>query len=426
MTHIDWSRTQFETRAIHDGQEPEETTGAVIVPIYQTSTYAQAGINETKGFDYARTDNPTRSALQKAIASLEGGAWGLAYSSGMAAIQNIMYLVSAGDHVLMGDDAYGGTYRLIDKILTRYGVEYSMVDFADLEQVRSNLRDNTKIIITETPTNPYLKIVDIAAVAGLIRERYGSGVDASLRPADGQPDRPSEGASLNQQADTLNRPLLVVDNTFASPWVQQPLSHGADLVVHSATKYLGGHSDVVSGLVVGNDPEVYATLKFHQNAAGAVPGPFDCWIVLRGLKTLGIRMREHSANAQKIAEWLQQDPGVKEVYYPGLPSHPGHEIAARQMRAFSGMVSFTLHGGFESARRVVAATRIFTLAESLGGVESLIEHPGEMTHASTAGSLAEVGPDLVRLSVGIEHIDDLIADLEQALEVASPAGASAG
>ena len=394
---MDWSKTRFETRAIHDGQEPDETTGAIIVPIYQTSTYAQEGINQNKGFDYARTANPTRSALQTAIASLEGGQWGLAYSSGMAAIQNIMYLVSAGDHVLMGDDAYGGTYRLIDKILTRYGVEYSMVDFSDLNEVREGLRDNTKIVITETPTNPYLKIVDIAGVAALIRERY------------------SEASS---------RALLVVDNTFASPYVQQPLAHGADLVVHSATKYLGGHSDVVSGLVAGNDPEVHATLKFHQNAAGAVPGPFDCWIVLRGLKTLGIRMREHSANAQRIAEWLQQDPGVKDVYYPGLASHPGHEIAARQMNGYAGMVSFTAHGGYESARRIVGATKIFTLAESLGGVESLIEHPGEMTHASTAGSKAEVGADLVRLSVGIEHIEDLLADLEQALEVAAPAGAA--
>ena len=409
MSDIDWSNTQFETRAIHDGQEPEETTGAVIVPIYQTSTYAQTGINETKGFDYARTDNPTRSALQKAIASLEGGAWGLAYSSGMAAIQNLTYLLSAGDHIVMGDDAYGGTYRLIDKILTRYGIEYSMVNFSDLDQVRSSLRDTTRMVITETPTNPYLKITDIAAVAGILRDRYG---DASSQGAERPVHEPPMSA----------RPWLVVDNTFASPYCQQPLLQGADLVVHSATKYLGGHSDVVSGLVAGNDQRVLATLKFHQNAAGAVPGPFDCWIVLRGLKTLGIRMREHSANAQRIAEWLQQDPGVKEVFYPGLPGHPGHEIAARQMRAFSGMVSFTLHGGFESARRVVAATKIFTLAESLGGVESLIEHPGEMTHASTAGSLAEVSSDLVRLSVGIEHIDDLMADLEQALEVAAPAG----
>jgi cystathionine beta-lyase/cystathionine gamma-synthase len=413
MADIDWSRTHFETRAIHDGQEPEETTGAVIVPIYQTSTYAQTGVNQHKGFDYARTDNPTRSALQSAIASLEGGAWGLAYGSGMAAIQNILYMLCPGDHVLMADDAYGGTYRLIDKIFARYGVEYSMVDLSDLAQVREGLRDDTRMVLAETPTNPYLKIVDIAGVSELIRERFG----------------PSSGEALSWEAGArtfeLTRPLLVIDNTFASPYIQNPLAHGADLVVHSATKYLGGHSDVVLGLTAGNDDSVRRFLKFHQNAAGAVPGPFDCWLVLRGLKTLGVRMREHSANAQRIAEWLQRDPAVKDVYYPGLPAHHNHEVAKRQMRGFSGMVSFTVHGGWESASRLVAATKIFTLAESLGGVESLIEHPGQMTHLSTAGSKAEVGEDLVRLSVGIEHVDDLIADLEQALEVATPAGATA-
>jgi cystathionine beta-lyase/cystathionine gamma-synthase len=388
----EWARMRFETRAIHDGQEPDDATGAVIVPIYQTSTYAQSGINQNKGYDYARTDNPTRSALHAAIASLEGGQWGLAYSSGMAASQNIMYLLQPGDHILLSDDCYGGTYRLVSKVLARYGVEYSFADLSDLESVREGLRDDTRMVWAETPTNPYLKIVDIAGVAGVIRERGNS------------------------------ETLFIVDNTFASPYLQTPLEHGADLVVHSATKYLGGHSDVVSGLVVGNDREIYQTLKFHQNAAGAVPGPFDCWLVLRGLKTLGVRMREHSANAQRIAEWLQTDPAVETVYYPGLPSHPNHEVAARQMRGFSGMVSFTVHGGFESARRIVAATKVFTLAESLGGVESLIEHPGEMTHASVAGSQAEVAPNLVRLSVGIEHVDDLLADLEQALEVATPAG----
>jgi cystathionine beta-lyase/cystathionine gamma-synthase len=391
--HFDWAKTQFETRAIHDGQEPDETTGAIIVPIYQTSTYAQEGINQNKGYDYARTANPTRSALQTAIASLEGGAWGLAYASGMAAMQNVMYLLGPGDHILLSDDCYGGTYRLVSKILARYGVEYSMVNLSDLDAVRGGLRDTTKMVWAETPTNPYLKIVDIAGVAEVIANRGGT------------------------------QPLFIVDNTFASPYVQQPLALGADMVVHSATKYLGGHSDVVSGLVVGNDPEIYETLKFHQNAAGAVPGPFDCWVVLRGLKTLGVRMREHSTNAQRIAEWLQRDPAVERVFYPGLPEHPNHDVAARQMRGFSGMVSFTTHGGFESAKRIVGATKIFTLAESLGGVESLIEHPGEMTHASVAGSAAEVAPNLVRLSVGIEHIDDLLADLEQALEVASPAGA---
>jgi cystathionine gamma-synthase len=409
MTDFDWSRTRFETRAIHDGQEPEETTGAVIVPIYQTSTYAQEGINQHRGYDYARTDNPTRTALQRAIASLEGGDWGLAYGSGMAAIQNVMYLLSPGDHILMSDDAYGGTFRLVDKILTRYGIEYSMTDLSDLDQVRTELRDDTRMVIGESPTNPYLKIVDIAGIASLIDERYGR---------DSGPGTPWVAI---RDGENGGRPLLVIDNTFASPWVQQPLAHGADLVVHSATKYLGGHSDVVLGLTVGNDPEIHRTLKFHQNAAGAVPGPFDCWLVLRGLKTLGVRMERHSQNALRIAEWLRREPSVREVYYPGLPDHPNHDVAQRQMRAFSGMVSFALHGGFESASRVVAATKIFTLAESLGGVESLIEHPGQMTHLSTAGSKAEVGADLVRLSVGIEHVDDLLADLEQALEVATPA-----
>jgi cystathionine gamma-synthase len=294
-------------------------------------------------------------------------------------------------------------------VLTRYGIEYSMVDLSDLDAVRGGLRDNTRMVWAETPTNPYLKIVDIAGVARLIAER---GL--------------TSGAAIgNDESGGRRRCFFVVDNTFASPYLQRPLEHGANLVVHSATKYLGGHSDVVSGLVVGNDDEVRQFLKFHQNAAGAVPGPFDCWLVLRGLKTLGVRMREHSANAMRIAEWLQNDPAVERVYYPGLPEHPNHAVAKRQMRDFSGMVSFTLHGGFESARRVVAATKVFTLAESLGGVESLIEHPGEMTHASVAGSQAEVAPHLVRLSVGIEHVDDLLADLEQALEVAAPAGATA-
>jgi cystathionine beta-lyase/cystathionine gamma-synthase len=396
--HLDWASMRFETRAIHDGQEPDPATGAIIVPIYQTSTYAQEGINQNKGYDYARTANPTRTALQTAIASLEGGAWGLAYASGMAAMQNVMYLLAPGDHILLSDDCYGGTYRLVSKILARYGVEYSMVDLSDLEQVRAGLRPNTRMVWAETPTNPYLKIVDIAGVADAVRGNREQGTGNSKQT------------------------LFVVDNTFASPYLQQPLALGADLVVHSATKYLGGHSDVVSGLVVGNDPEIHDTLKFHQNAAGAVPGPFDCWVVLRGLKTLGVRMREHSANGQRVAEWLRNDPAIERVFYPGLPDHPNHAVAARQMRGYSGMVSFTLHGGFESARRVVGATKLFTLAESLGGVESLIEHPGEMTHASVAGSSAEVAPNLVRLSVGIEHIDDLLADLEQALEVATPAG----
>lgn len=383
----------FETRAIHVGQAPDPTTGAVITPIYQTATFAQEEVGVHKGFEYARTDNPTRSALQQVMASLEGGAWSLAYSSGLAATQNLMqYTLRPGDHILLTDDAYGGTYRLVAKVLANYGILFSLVDMTDLVAVRKAIRPETKIVWIETPTNPYLKIVDIRGVADLIR------------------DHPAR---------------LVVDNTFASPYLQQPLSSGADFVLHSTTKYLGGHSDVVGGIVVGNDPETYQTLKFHQNAAGAVPGPFDCWLTLRGIKTLGVRMERHSANAAAIARFLRDHEAVERVYYPGLPEHPGHAIAARQMRAFSGMVSFTTRGGFEAALAVVAQTKIFTLAESLGGVESLIEHPGQMTHLSVAGTGAEVASNLVRLSVGIEHESDLIADLRQALDAAVPALVSA-
>jgi cystathionine beta-lyase/cystathionine gamma-synthase len=384
-----WAEAGFETRAIHAGQDADPVTGAVITPIYQTSTFVQEEIGVHKGFEYGRTDNPTRSALQKAIASLEGGTWGLAYASGLAASQNVMYLLRPGDHILLSDDAYGGTYRLVAKIIANYGIDFSLADMSDLEAVRAAIRPNTRIVWVETPTNPYLKIVDLDGVAALLRDHHA---------------------------------LLVVDNTFASPYLQQPLALGADLVVHSTTKYLGGHSDVVGGVVVGNDPEIYASLKYHQNAAGAVPGPFDCWLTLRGMKTLAIRMERHSANALAIAEFLEAHDAVERVYYPGLRSHSGHEIARRQMRAFSGMVAFETRGGYETAARVVAKTSVFQLAESLGGVESLIEHPGQMTHLSVAGTGAEVGPNLVRLSVGIEHVDDLIADLKQALAAAIPAG----
>jgi len=385
-----WANAQFDTRAIHAGQDPDPTTGAVITPIYQTSTYVQETVGVHKGYEYSRTDNPTRTALHTALASLEGGTWALAYASGLAATQNLCYLLRPGDHVLLSDDAYGGTYRLIAQVISHYGIDFSLVDMTDLDAVRSALRDTTKLVWVETPTNPYLKIVDIAGVASVV-------------------------------AGSAAR--LVVDNTFASPALQLPLSHGADFVLHSTTKYLGGHSDVVGGAVVGNDPEVYEVLKFHQNAAGAVPGPFDCWLTLRGMKTLGIRMERHSANARAVAEYLQAHPAVERVFYPGLPDHPGHDVAAKQMRDFSGMVSFTARGGAEAAAAMVAATRVFQLAESLGGVESLIEHPGRMTHASVAGTGAEVEDTLVRLSVGIEHVDDLIADLEHALTVI-PAGAA--
>ena len=387
MSH-DWNGSAFETRAIHAGQDPDPTTGAVIPPIYQTSTYVQEAVGVHKGFEYSRTDNPTRSALHEVVASLEGGAWALAYASGLAASQNLTYLVGPGDHILLSDDAYGGTYRLIAKVVSRYGVDFSLVDMADLDAVRAAIRPQTRLVWVETPTNPYLKIVDIRGVADLLR---------------GHPAK------------------LVVDNTFASPYLQQPLRHGADFVLHSTTKYLGGHSDVVGGVLVGNDPEAYQSLKFHQNAAGAVPGPMDCWLTLRGIKTLPVRMDRHSANARAVAEMLSGHEAVEQVFWPGLASHPGHAVAARQMRDFSGMVSFTVRGGLETAAAVAAGTKVFALAESLGGVESLIEHPGQMTHLSVAGTGAEVADNLVRLSVGLEHADDLVADLKQALSVAVPA-----
>ena len=384
---------RFETRAIHAGQEPDEATGAVIVPIYQTSTYRQEEVGVHKGYDYSRTGNPTRTALETALAALEGGAWGLAFASGMAATTTMMYLLRPGDHVVLSDDAYGGTYRLMSKVLVNYGLAFTQADVTDVAAVRAALRPETKLILVETPTNPYLKIADIAALAELAR---------------------GHGARL------------VVDNTFASPYLQQPLALGADLVLHSTTKYLGGHSDVIGGALIGNDPETRDFLAFHQNAAGAVPGPFDCFLVLRGLKTLAVRMERHNANAAAIAEFLRGHEAVERVYYPGLPDDPGHAVARRQMRGFGGMVSFRVRGGLEAARRVAAGTRLFFLAESLGGVESLIEHPGEMTHASLAGSGFEIDPGLVRLSVGIEHADDLIADLKQALAAAVPAAAGVG
>lgn len=381
MTHD--HEASFETRAIHVGQDPDPTTGAVIPPIYQTSTYVQDEVGVHKGYEYSRTDNPTRTALQEVLASLENGAWSLAYASGLAATQNLMmYLLRPGDHVLLSDDAYGGTYRLAAKVAVNYGIKFDLVDMADLDAIRSALRAETKLVWVETPTNPYLKIVDIAGVAGVVADHAAH---------------------------------LVVDNTFASPYLQQPLTLGAGFVLHSTTKYLGGHSDVVGGAIVGNDPEIHDTLKFYQNAAGAVPGPFDCWLMLRGIKTLAVRMERHSANAQAIAEYLQEQEAVARVYYPGLADHAGHEIAKRQMRGFSGMVSFTTRGGAQAAADFVAKTKVFQLAESLGGVESLIEHPGRMTHASVAGTGAEVEDTLIRLSVGIEHVDDLLADLQQAM-----------
>ena len=373
----------FETRAIHVGQEPDPATGAVITPIYQTATYAQEDVGVTKGYDYSRTANPTRAALEKCLASLEGGAHGLAFASGMGAITTTMFLLKSGDHVVVCDDAYGGTYRLFRRVLESYGLEFTFVDMTDLAATERSIRPNTKMLWLETPTNPLLKIVDIAALAVLGKERSA---------------------------------LTVVDNTFASPYLQQPLALGADIVIHSTTKYLGGHSDVVGGAVVTSNDEIFERLKFLQNAAGAVPGPFDCWLTLRGVKTLALRMERHSENAQRIAQFLEAHPRVERVIYPGLPSHPQHTLARKQMRGFGGMVSFIPKGGAGAARRIARTTRLFTLSESLGGVESLIEVPAAMTHLSVQGSPLEVDPALIRLSVGIEHAEDLLADLTQVLE----------
>ena len=374
----------FDTLAIHAGQDPDPRTGAVAVPIYQTSTYKQDGVGGLReGYEYSRSANPTRSALESAMAALEGGARGLAFASGLAAEDALFRTVCRpGDHVILPGDAYGGTFRLVAKVLANWGLEYTSVPLHDVDAVRAAVRPTTKLIWCETPTNPLLGIADIAALATLAHE---------------------SGA------------LLVVDNTFASPYLQQPLALGADVAVHSTTKYLGGHSDVVGGALVAADAALGEQLAFHQNAMGAVAGPFDAWLVLRGIKTLGVRMDRHCANAQRIVEFLVDHPGVDRVLYPGLAEHPGHDVAAKQMRDFGGMVSFTLRGGEETALKVCGLTSVFTLGESLGGVESLIEHPGRMTHMSVAGSPLEVPNDLVRLSVGIENVEDLLDDLASAL-----------
>ena len=372
----------FETLAIHAGQEPDPTAGAVTVPVFQTSTFAQEAVGKHKGYEYARTGNPTRTALETCLAALEGGAWGLAFASGMAASDAVAHLLSSGDHVVMADDVYGGTYRLFARVFDRAGIEFTAVDMRDPRNVRKAVRKHTKLVWIESPTNPTLKIVDIAAVAEIAHE---------------------------------SEALAIVDNTFASPYLQQPLGLGADLVLHSTTKYIGGHSDVVGGALIGNDAELRDRLAFIQNAAGGVPGPWDAWLVLRGAKTLAVRMDRHSGNAMAIAEWLSQHPKVERVNYPGLQTHEGHQIARRQMRAFGGMLSLELKGGEAAARRTVSRTRVFTLAESLGGVESLIEVPLAMTHGSVAGTDLAPPAGLIRASVGIESLDDLIADLAQAI-----------
>jgi cystathionine gamma-synthase len=374
----------FATRAIHAGQAPDPTTGSVIVPIYATSTYAQDGVGGTRGgYEYSRTGNPTRTALEECLASLEGGAHARAFASGMAASDVLIRATCRpGDHLIIPDDAYGGTFRLVDKVLSHWGIEHTPVKLSDIAAVRAAIRPNTRLIWCETPTNPLLNIADIAALAGVAHE-------AGAR--------------------------LVVDNTFASPYLQQPLELGADVVVHSATKYLGGHSDVVGGAVITSERELIEQVAFLQNGGGAVPGPFDAWLTLRGIKTLAVRMERHCDNAERVVDFLTGHAKVTRVFYPGLADHPGHEVAAKQMARFGGMVSFTVAGGVDAALGVCARTKVFTLAESLGGIESLIEHPGRMTHASTAGSALEVPADLVRLSVGIEDATDLVEDLREAL-----------
>jgi cystathionine gamma-synthase len=372
------------TKAIHAGYRPDPATGAVNTPIYASSTFAQDGVGGLRGgFEYARTGNPTRAALEASLAVVEGGAYGRAFSSGMAATDcALRAILRPGDHIVIPNDAYGGTFRLIDKVFTGWNVEYTPVALSDPDAVAAALIPKTRLIWVETPTNPLLSIADIAAIAELGRQ---------------------------------NSAKVLVDNTFASPALQQPLTLGADVVLHSTTKYIGGHSDVVGGALVTNDRELDDAFGFLQNGAGAVPGPFDAYLTMRGLKTLVLRMQRHSENASAVAEFLSGQPSVSTVLYPGLPSHPGHEVAARQMSGFGGMVSVRMRGGRAAAERLCARTRVFILAESLGGVESLIEHPSAMTHASTAGSQLEVPDDLVRLSVGIEDIADLLGDLEQAL-----------
>jgi cystathionine gamma-lyase len=376
---------RFGTLAIHAGQSPEETTGAIMPPIFQTSTYVQPKLGEPKGgYEYARVQNPTREALEANIAALEGGRHGMAFASGMAAIGAIVQRLSAGDHVIYEENVYGGTHRFFDKVMRRHGMDFTAVDSSDPQRVADALKENTRLIHLETPTNPMMKLCDIAAIAEIAGSR---------------------GAHV------------VVDNTFASPYNQRPLEQGAHIVVHSSTKYLNGHSDVVGGVVVTSDAAVAEELRFLQKAAGAVPGPWDSWLVLRGTKTLHVRMERHNSNGQRIAEWLAEQLGPERVFYPGLPTHPQHELAKKQMRGFTGMISVDL-GSLEKATRFVQGTKLFALAESLGGVESLIGHPAIMTHASVPQEMRDrmgVAEGLVRLSVGIEDVEDLIADMEDAL-----------
>jgi cystathionine beta-lyase/cystathionine gamma-synthase len=376
---------KFETLSIHAGQKPDSATGAVMTPIYQTSTYKQDGVGGLRGgYEYSRTGNPTRAALEACLAELEAGQFGLAYASGLAATDNVLRMFAPGDHILVGNDVYGGTYRLFERVFRPYGLDFSYIDTTDLPEVKTNLRRNTRMIWLETPSNPLLRVSDITAIATIAK----------------------------QKCDPV---LLTVDNTFATPYLQRPLTLGADLVVHSTTKYLGGHSDVIGGAVVGSDLQLRERLAFLQNAVGAVPGPMDCFLVLRGIKTLALRLDRQVENASTIADFLATHPKVAQVLYPFHQSHPQVNLAHRQMRSGGGMLSFILRGGGAAARKMVESTHIFTLAESLGGVESLIELPAAMTHSSVANSPLAVDPGLVRLSAGIEHIDDLLDDIKAAL-----------
>jgi cystathionine beta-lyase/cystathionine gamma-synthase len=372
----------FETRAIHEGQEPDPATGAIITPIYQTSTYVQEAVGKNKGYDYSRSGNPTRTALETCLASLEGADHGIAFSSGLGGVTTLMHLLSPGERVISVNDVYGGVYRMFSQVYRPKGYEFTFLSAQEIgEGLADHIDDDTRLVWLESPTNPLLNVIDIQAAA---------------------------------EAAHAKGAIVVVDNTFATPYLQRPLELGADVVVHSTTKYLGGHSDVIGGFVATNDPTIAERLRFLQKSLGAVPGPFDCWLVLRGLKTLAVRMDKHCENARRIAAWLDEHEAVERVFYPGLPDHPGYEIAARQMSDFGGMISF-LAGSDEAAIRLVAETKIWKLAESLGGVESLIEQPAQMTHASTADAPFAVPGNLVRLSVGIESADDLVADLEHAL-----------
>jgi cystathionine gamma-lyase len=379
------STRRFGTRAIHAGQRPDPTTGAIMTPVYQTSTYVQPELGRHLGYEYARTHNPTREALEGNVASLESGRHGLAFASGLAATDTLTKLFSAGDHIVSGEGVYGGTYRLFQQVIARQGIEFTFVDSHDLDQIRDAIRPNTKMVHVETPTNPMMRLTDLRAAAEIAH---------------------AAGA------------LLSVDNTFASPFNQRPLELGADIVLHSTTKYINGHSDMVGGLVIVNDDGLHERLRFLQNAAGAVPGPWDCWLALRGTKTLHLRMRAHNENGQRVAGWAERQAGIERVYYPGLASHPQHELARSQMQGFTGMVSLEM-GSAERAKRFVDRVRIFSLAESLGGVESLIGHPASMTHASVPADRRErmgLTDGLVRLSCGVEEVEDLIEDLERALE----------